>query len=49
MNSAERPAVGSIKWFDLTVPDATAVRDFYRDVVGWTAVDFDMAAMRTTA
>lgn len=33
---------GSIVWMDLTVPDADAVRDFYRDVVGWTSTDVSM-------
>jgi uncharacterized protein len=28
---------GSIGWVDLTVGDATALRDFYTAVVGWTA------------
>jgi uncharacterized protein len=28
--------VGAISWIDLTVPNATAVKDFYRAVVGWT-------------
>ena len=27
--------VGTIGWTDLTVDDAEALRDFYRDVVGW--------------
>jgi predicted enzyme related to lactoylglutathione lyase len=27
---------GQIGWIDLTVPDAEGVRDFYRDVTGWT-------------
>lgn len=35
-------AIGSIGWFDLTVADAPALRDFYRDVVGWTATELDM-------
>ena len=26
---------GTVGWFDLTVPDADEVRDFYRAVVGW--------------
>lgn len=30
---------GTIGWVDLTVPDATAVRDFYAAVAGWTAQD----------
>lgn len=34
MNSDRQP-VGSILWFDLTVPNAAAVRDFYAAVVGW--------------
>lgn len=28
--------VGHISWLDLTVPDAAATRDFYRQVVGWS-------------
>jgi predicted enzyme related to lactoylglutathione lyase len=34
--------VGSITWVDLTVPDAAAIRDFYGEVVGWTATPVDM-------
>jgi predicted enzyme related to lactoylglutathione lyase len=26
---------GKVVWFDLTVPDAANVRDFYASVVGW--------------
>lgn len=26
---------GKVIWFDLTVPDAANVRDFYEQVVGW--------------
>jgi len=33
---------GTVSWFDLTVPNATAVRDFYRSVVGWRARSLDM-------
>jgi predicted enzyme related to lactoylglutathione lyase len=33
---------GKIGWIDLTVPDATAVRDFYQSVAGWTPSDVDM-------
>jgi uncharacterized protein len=32
---AEPPTHGSIVWTDLTVTDATRVRDFYAAVVGW--------------
>ena len=36
------PPVGSIGWFDLTVPDAAGLRDFYAAVTGWTAAGLDM-------
>lgn len=34
--------IGRISWLDLTVPDASATRDFYREVVGWTVQDVEM-------
>jgi predicted enzyme related to lactoylglutathione lyase len=37
-----KPPVCSIGWCDLTVPNADDVRDFYRDVVGWTPTEVDM-------
>jgi uncharacterized protein len=36
------PAVGRIGWLDLTVPDAAATRDFYRQVVGWSVEEVAM-------
>lgn len=30
-----KPAVGSVTWMDLTVPDAPRIKDFYSRVVGW--------------
>jgi predicted enzyme related to lactoylglutathione lyase len=36
------PPVGTVGWIDLTVPNATAVRDFYQAVVGWDTSDVDM-------
>ncbi len=42
MSGAERPAVGSIGWFDLTVADAPRIRDFYTAVTGWTSSEIDM-------
>ena len=42
MSEKQPPKVGQVLWRDLTVPDATRVRDFYRDVVGWTSTDHDM-------
>jgi predicted enzyme related to lactoylglutathione lyase len=35
-------SVGRIAWLDLTVPDASATRDFYRQVVGWSVRDVEM-------
>jgi uncharacterized protein len=37
-----KPKVGSIVWHDLTVNDATSVRDFYGAVVGWEPSAVDM-------
>ena len=39
---AAAPSVGCISWLDLTVSDASATRDFYRQVVGWSVQDVDM-------
>jgi predicted enzyme related to lactoylglutathione lyase len=36
MSQQTAPRAGTVSWFDLTVEDAPRVRDFYRDVVGWT-------------
>jgi uncharacterized protein len=39
----EKPSnIGRIEWMDLTVQDATGVRDFYKSVVGWTSTEVDM-------
>lgn len=35
-------SVGRIGWMDLTVADASGVRDFYRQVVGWWVEPFPM-------
>lgn len=42
MSNAKKPEVGSITWFDLTVPDAKNVRDFYSKVVGWQSSPISM-------
>jgi len=34
--------VGCISWLDLTVSDASATREFYRQVVGWSVQDIEM-------
>jgi len=33
---------GRISWIDLTVDDASATRDFYKQVVGWSVQDVEM-------
>lgn len=35
MSAINKQEVGAITWADLTVPNAAAVKDFYRQVVGW--------------
>jgi len=35
MAKQEKPEIGSVSWFDLTVPNAEEVRDFYSKVIGW--------------
>lgn len=40
--SADAARVGRIVWLDLTVPDADASRDFYRQVIGWSVQDVAM-------
>lgn len=34
--------IGRVEWLDLTVNDATSVRNFYKSVVGWTSSDVPM-------
>lgn len=34
--------VGCISWLDLTISDASATRDFYRQVVDWSVQDVEM-------
>ena len=42
----ERPdsaaPVGRIYWLDLTVTDASATRDFYKEVIGWSVQNVEM-------
>lgn len=45
MSNKEKPEIGSITWFDLTVPDAEKVKDFYSPDfvgIGWKAVPLSM-------
>jgi len=42
-SSADASAsTGCISWLDLTVPDASAAREFYRQVVDWSVRDVEM-------
>ncbi len=34
--------IGKIGWIDMTVDDATGLRDFYKEVVGWDVEDTSM-------
>lgn len=38
----ENKAAGRIDWLDLTVPDAAATRNFYREVVQWSVEEVPM-------
>ena len=40
--SKESPAVGTIAWRDLTVPNAESIRTFYEQVVGWKSSQVDL-------
>ena len=42
MSDSVTQKVGTIGWIDLTVHDASAVRDFYSKVVGWESTDVSM-------
>jgi predicted enzyme related to lactoylglutathione lyase len=39
---AGAPSGGRISWLDLTVPDASATQDFYRQVVAWAVQPVDL-------
>ena len=39
---SQPPPPGIIAWTDLTVPDATGLKEFYSQVVGWTSDPVDM-------
>ncbi len=41
-SSDAEAGAGCIAWLDLTVADASATRDFYRQVVGWSVQDVEM-------
>lgn len=39
---SDQPKLGSVGWIDLTVDDATGLRDFYTKVTGWGQSGVDM-------
>ncbi len=39
---SDKPEIGKIGRVDLTIENATEVRDFYAAVVGWESTDHDM-------
>jgi len=41
---SDKPEIGSITWFDLTVPNAGEVKSFYNKVVGWKSEPVDMGS-----
>lgn len=43
MAEETKPETGSIGWIDLTINEATSVRDFYQAVVGWKAQGLEMS------
>jgi len=42
MSDKQNSSFGKIIWRDLTVENADAVKDFYCEVVGWSATEHDM-------
>ena len=42
MPGKQKPAAGSVTWFDLTVKDAARLSRFYAKVVGWKPAGLDM-------
>ncbi len=42
MSAKAQPPIGSIVWTDLTVENASEIKNFYSQVVGWTASPHDM-------
>lgn len=42
MSDSKQTPIGAVTWRDLTIPNATEVRDFYEAVAGWTSAECDM-------
>lgn len=44
MNDNSSHDIGRIEWQDLTVTNASEIKDFYQQVIGWQVVDHNMGA-----
>ncbi|HZF67923.1 MAG TPA: VOC family protein [Gemmatirosa sp.] len=44
MTDPRTQPAGTLAGFDLTVPDAAPLRDFYASVVGWAPMEVDMGS-----
>lgn len=44
ITEAKPSNIGRVEWMDLTVDDASRVKDFYCSVVGWTSGEVDMGS-----
>ncbi len=42
MSEQNKGKIGSIGWADLTIENANQLRDFYREVVGWSETSVEM-------
>lgn len=42
MSEQQQGKIGSVGWADLTVENAEQLRDFYSEVVGWSATGVEM-------
>ena len=43
-NDKSTSEIGKIEWLDLTVDEASRIRDFYCSVVGWSSSEQDMGS-----
>jgi len=39
---ADEAEIGKVGWIDITVDDATGLKDFYAEVTGWKPADISM-------
>ena len=41
-NEKDTTNIGKIEWFDLTVENASIIKDFYCSVIGWSSTELDI-------